>query len=182
MERLFRRAELRLAMSEGFHPKPRMSFPSALALGIEGLDEIMELELIGPYTADELLALLTRHTLPGLSFSSIEILPPGAKKAQLRSTSYELSVPAERHAALVSRLEPLLKKPDASNPATPESDADLVRRSLEEIQWQDGVVSFRLRTSRERLAGPRDVLAVLGLDDLQRMGATLVRREVRLAP
>ncbi|HBO42708.1 MAG TPA: hypothetical protein DD670_01970 [Planctomycetaceae bacterium] len=37
MERLFRRAELPLGMSQGFHPKPRMSFPTALALGIGGL-------------------------------------------------------------------------------------------------------------------------------------------------
>ena len=32
-ERLFRRAGVALSMSEGFHPKPRMSFPSALAVG-----------------------------------------------------------------------------------------------------------------------------------------------------
>jgi hypothetical protein len=55
MERLFRRAGLRLGMSEGFHPKPRLSFPSALAVGIEGLDEVMELELAQTYSADELL-------------------------------------------------------------------------------------------------------------------------------
>jgi hypothetical protein len=44
-ERLFRRAGLRLRFSEGFHPKPRMTFPLALAVGIEGTDEVMELEL-----------------------------------------------------------------------------------------------------------------------------------------
>ena len=32
-ERLLRRADLRLSMSQGFHPKPRINFPSALALG-----------------------------------------------------------------------------------------------------------------------------------------------------
>ena len=36
-ERAFRRAALPLGMSEGFHPKPRMSIPAALGLGIEGL-------------------------------------------------------------------------------------------------------------------------------------------------
>ncbi len=52
LERLFRRAELPLGMSEGFHPKPRMSFPSALAVGIAGTDEVMELELSQQRTAD----------------------------------------------------------------------------------------------------------------------------------
>ena len=33
-ERWFRRAGVALRRSEGFHPKPRMSFPSALAVGI----------------------------------------------------------------------------------------------------------------------------------------------------
>ena len=46
-ERLLRRAGLQLAFSQGFHPKPRISFPSALALGIEALDEVVELEVLG---------------------------------------------------------------------------------------------------------------------------------------
>ena len=44
-ERLFRRAGLALSFSQGFHPKPRMTFPLALAVGIEGIDEVMEVEL-----------------------------------------------------------------------------------------------------------------------------------------
>ena len=35
-------------MSEGYHPKPKINFPSALALGIEGLDEVVELESAEP--------------------------------------------------------------------------------------------------------------------------------------
>ena len=38
-------AALKLSMTEGFHPKPRIGFPSALALGVEGLDEVVEIEL-----------------------------------------------------------------------------------------------------------------------------------------
>ena len=50
-ERLLRRAGVTLRMSQGFHPKPRMTFPSALAVGIEGTDEVMELELAESCTA-----------------------------------------------------------------------------------------------------------------------------------
>ena len=42
---IFRRAGVAMGFSRGFHPKPRMTFPSALAVGIEGLDEVMEVEL-----------------------------------------------------------------------------------------------------------------------------------------
>jgi len=44
-ERWLRRAGLPLRRSAGFHPKPKLSFPSALALGIAALDEVMEFEL-----------------------------------------------------------------------------------------------------------------------------------------
>src|SRR5687768_9350816 len=74
LERLFRRAELPLGMSEGFHPKPRMSFPSALAVGIAGADEVMELELSQERTAEELLAVLTPHLPPGLAINSLEVM------------------------------------------------------------------------------------------------------------
>ena len=37
IERLFRRIGLKLSMSGGFHPRPRISFPLSLALGIRGL-------------------------------------------------------------------------------------------------------------------------------------------------
>jgi radical SAM-linked protein len=40
-ERLFRRAGVALSMTEGFHPKPRINFPSALAVGIAGMDELL---------------------------------------------------------------------------------------------------------------------------------------------
>ena len=64
LERVFRRAGLPLAMSQGFHPKPRMTFPLALAVGIEGIDEVMELELAESYTAEEVLGRLSPHA-PG---------------------------------------------------------------------------------------------------------------------
>src|SRR5262245_28393195 len=88
LERLFRRANLPLGMSEGFHPKPRMSFPSALAVGIAGTDEVMELELCQELTADEVRAALDPHMPPGLHFNRIEVLPAGAKKAQVNCVQF----------------------------------------------------------------------------------------------
>lgn len=45
MERACRRARIPLAMSEGYNPRPRMSFPLALGVGVAGLNEPMELQL-----------------------------------------------------------------------------------------------------------------------------------------
>jgi radical SAM-linked protein len=180
LERLFRRSGLRLGMSEGFHPKPRMSFPSALALGIEGLDEVMELELTEPAVAESLLAQLTRHAVPGLSFLSVEILAQGTKKAQLQSTTYQLPIPDDLRAAAAQcvcglRSESASPVPEALGP-----DPGLVRQSLEDMRLEEGILRFRLRTSRRRSAGPRDVLAALGLEDLERSGTWLTRTAVQL--
>ncbi len=45
--RAARRARLPLAYSKGFHPHPRILLPDPLPLGIESLDEMMDIELIG---------------------------------------------------------------------------------------------------------------------------------------
>jgi len=206
---LFRRAGIGLAMSHGFHPKPRMSFPSALALGIEGLDEVMEVELaeapketsevsktseVCDVSAEALRSQLTRHAVPGLSFAAVEILPPGAKKAQLRSATYQLPVPGERRDATAGRIAALCGErpvetsevpktsevcPDAASDALA-PQAVLVRQSLEEIRLEEGILRYRLQASRQRSAGPRDVLAVLGLDDVERLGGCITRTEVQL--
>ncbi len=74
-ERLLRRAELRLSMTEGFHPKPRVAFPSALALGVESLDEVVEIELAEAWDAGDLLSRLRDDKQPGLTIKSVTQLP-----------------------------------------------------------------------------------------------------------
>src|SRR4029079_6179883 len=53
-ERLFRRAGVALSMPEGFHPKPRINFPSAWALGSAGIDELLEVDLAEESTSESL--------------------------------------------------------------------------------------------------------------------------------
>ena len=44
LQRAFKRAGIRIAYSQGFHPGPVMSFGPALAVGIEGLGELFDFE------------------------------------------------------------------------------------------------------------------------------------------
>jgi len=182
LERLFRRAGLKLARSEGFHPKPRMSFPSALALGIEGFDEVMELELAEPYPAGQLLAELVPQAVPGLTFLSVEILPPGTRKAQLRSTTYQIPVPAERRPDTADRIARLLTEASPPVLCTRGRRSLELRQSLEELTLREGTLRMRLAASREASPGPRDLLAGLGLEDLERAGFCLARTRVELTP
>jgi len=180
MERLFRRAGLCLAMSQGFHPKPRMSFPSALALGIEGLDEVIEVELVDRPPVDELLRRLSASALPGLAFRSVEPLPPGGPKARVQSATYRIPVPDERRAEASDRAKALWA---ASSYPIRRRRKDItvdLRPSLEELDLREGQLVMCLSASRQAGPSARDVLAALGLADLEREGVFLTRTRVEL--
>ena len=169
-------------MSQGFHPKPRMSFPTALALGIGGLDEVMEIELARELTAEAIGERLTAHAVPGLSFERVEILPPGirANKARVARVTYQIAVArdqedeiARRAAELVSRESATVQRPRQSKPI------DLLE-FLEELKVCEGVLSMTLRVTPQSNAGPREVLDAIGLADIEREGARLTRTRVEL--
>lgn len=171
-------------MSEGFHPKPRMTFPAALAVGIEGTDEVMEVELSEPLGAEELKARLESQLPSGLTVRAIEVLPPGARKGQVRSFRYRISVPPGQETGLDERIERLLAapswplaRPDGKKPVD-------LRERLAALELADGALSFQLLAgqSGEGSAAPRDVLAALGLDGLERQGVHLTRNQVEILP
>lgn len=182
MERLFRRAGLRLAQSEGFHPKPRMSFPSALAVGIAAMDEVVELELDEPSTGDTLLGRLASHAVPGLELVSAQTLPPGTAKARLRWATFQVPVPAARRPETARRIAELLASPSVPVCREGRSQPIELLRFLEGLALCEGVLEFRLRADREATPGPRDLLAALGLADLEQQGTHITRTKVELEP
>jgi radical SAM-linked protein len=180
-ERLFRRAGLSLGMSQGFHPKPRMTFPLALAVGIEGIHEVMELELAETITGEEVLRRLTAQAPKGLTFLSVEVLPEGCPKAQIVSASYEAPIPQRCSAGLGERIERLLAATSWPVVRSRRPEPIDIRPLLLELTMSDGVLAMRLRIDRQGSVGPREVLAALGLDDLEQQGVHLRRNAVEVA-
>ncbi|MBX3413516.1 MAG: TIGR03936 family radical SAM-associated protein [Pirellulales bacterium] len=180
MERLFRRAGLQLGMSEGFHPKPRMSFPSALAVGIAGLDEVMEVELNEDRSAETLHALLVRHAPPGLEIVSVEALAEGAPKPRVARVRLEMPVPTERQAAARQRIAWLMAETTYPvDRGTTHNPIDL-RPYLEALALDEGTLRIQLRVTQQGTGRPREVLAALGLEDLEQQGFHLTRTAVEL--
>jgi radical SAM-linked protein len=182
LERLFRRAGLPLGMSEGFHPKPRMTFPLALAVGIAGNDEVMELELAAPLAAEDLLSRVASQTPPGLAIHTVEALPLGSKKAQVHRVSYQVPIPPQHHAGLAERIAQLLASPSCLVPRRRPNPPLEIRPLLEELTLEQGVLRMRLRIGQGGSAGPRDVLAALGLSELEQEGVHLTRTTVEIHP
>jgi len=66
LHRALRRASLPLAYTQGFNPQPKISVAQALAVGVEGLRELGEVEFTSRVEPDDLLARWNRQLPPGL--------------------------------------------------------------------------------------------------------------------
>jgi radical SAM-linked protein len=180
-ERLFRRAGLALSFSEGFHPKPRMTFPLALAVGIEGIDEVMEIELAERHEAEELMRRLSPQAPPGLAFRKIEILPDGARKAQVESATYEASVPPECSDGLDERIGRFMAADSCAVERGHGRNPIDVRPLISELWHRGETLGMKLRVNSAGSAGPREVLAALGMSDAEHRGARLSRTVVEVS-
>jgi len=181
MERLFRRADVAVRQSEGFHPKPRFMFPSALALGISAHAEVFDVDLLRAWEPGELLARLAAEAPPGLTLLAAELVPPGAKKAQASRLYYELPLPLDR----VAQARAAVDRVNAAGSllaqrAGREAAVDL-RATLEQLTIDQGVLRMTLRAIHTAQARPRDILEVLGLADLE-FSEALIRTRVELEP
>ncbi|HEX4447968.1 MAG TPA: TIGR03960 family B12-binding radical SAM protein [Polyangiaceae bacterium] len=68
LPRAFRRLELPLFYSQGFHPKPDMVFGPALSLGVSSLCEVVDMKIAADFDPATLLDELTAGAQPGLRF------------------------------------------------------------------------------------------------------------------
>jgi radical SAM family uncharacterized protein len=76
MTRAIRRAGMPVVYSQGHHPLPRLAFSQPLPVGIESLDERMDVELEGYSRAPERIANGLNTVLPGgLKVSNVRFIP-----------------------------------------------------------------------------------------------------------
>ena len=66
LQRALRRAGIPLAFTQGFNPQPRLSLAQALAVGVEGLRELGDIELALRMAPEEMLAAWNRQLPPEL--------------------------------------------------------------------------------------------------------------------
>lgn len=69
-----RRANIRIAVSEGFHPKPILAFGPPLGTGVAGEREFFDMEVIPPFSAAESMEALNAILPEGLAVSAMEVI------------------------------------------------------------------------------------------------------------
>jgi radical SAM-linked protein len=88
-ERIFRRAGLPLAYSQGFHPQPRLNLACALPLGFTSQAEILDAWLEYPLPLQDVQTELRRSAPPGISIAQIEAVDQKEPALQTQVSSSE---------------------------------------------------------------------------------------------
>ena len=179
-ERVFRRAALPVARTQGFNPRPRVWFAQSLALGVVGLNEVLELELTESLDADEVIHRLQAQCPSGLAILSARCIHV-RERAQVRRAHFRLPlaqpVPdlpdrcttflAQKH-CWIERTRPHRRRLDLRpfvSALDPKADG------LEMSLWVGPYGSAR----------PEEVADALGLQDALAAGAVLERTNLELA-
>jgi radical SAM-linked protein len=94
--RAIRRAGLPMAYSQGYHPKPRVSFGPALPVGVESRCEYLDLELVGEHDAADIGARLGAKLPEGFEVFEARTIDARAESisASLRAVHYVAEFPA----------------------------------------------------------------------------------------
>jgi radical SAM-linked protein len=183
LERMLRRAQIPVASSQGFNPRPKITFALALGLGIEGCREVVDLELAEPLEPCELLLRLRSVAPAGFEWIDARPLPPDARPPQPRTVEYCFPIAAERRGAAAASLQSLL---DSSNwpikrcRPQRESTFDLRPQLAAAELTGEGLLRFRLKIAPDGSLRPEELLEALALRDLMDRGAILTRTDMEL--
>ncbi len=71
-ERLIKMTGLKMKFSQGFNPRPKLSFGQAISLGMVAYNEPMDIELDEEVESEKLLKLLQEKSVPGFAITKVE--------------------------------------------------------------------------------------------------------------
>jgi radical SAM-linked protein len=162
-ERALRRTGLPLRMTEGYNPHPVIAFPTALGLGLESVDEVLEFEL-GSWSAPRQIEKLLGEQLPeGISVVSAEAFDRRDRSC-IEYVEYEASCP-NQGAALPEGIRRFLelKECPVERPSDKGSKTVEIRRYVLGADSDGDRVFLRIRVTDQGTAKPEEVLRAIGV-------------------
>ena len=90
--RALKRAEIPVVFSQGFHPKPKISFDDPLPIGIESQQERFTLSVTGDVRLRQVKDLLNMHLPAGLVITDCCLAPKKSPGDQLRRNRYSIDL------------------------------------------------------------------------------------------
>lgn len=106
-DRLLKKSQIPVKYSQGFHPRPKMSFGSPVSLGTEAYDELMDFELESPMTNEEVFERLNSSNVMGFRVNKVEEVP---RKSSIMEEYTVMIYEIEGSEEDISKLEELLNR------------------------------------------------------------------------
>jgi radical SAM-linked protein len=182
-ERTFRRAGLKIAYSQGFHPQPKIHHALPLPLGFTSQNDLLDFWLDSDENLGEISMKLERALQPGITVQEYQVVPAALKPLQTLVTSAEYLVRMETesiHADLTERIEKLLRQNECLRERRGKQ-YDL-RPLIESLQIDKDDTSVLLMTLAARPGAtgrPEEVLDALGIamQDIEIMRSGMILSE-----
>jgi Uncharacterized protein conserved in bacteria len=191
--RAARRATLPLWYSQGFHPQPRITFGPALAVGLESLDELVDIELTVGISVETVIARLNQELPQGIIILTGKEIPlqTPAISDTLVEISYAISIDSSAIVAKYSFEEikrvfsEFLSKTNffLSKQHKGEARSIDIREAVKELIFSDAKTIFLTLLVRQAQGlRPREIMGII-LDipeeDLKTLSICKIRMKLR---
>jgi radical SAM-linked protein len=161
-ERALRRSGLPLAFTEGFHPRPRVSHPLALGLGVSSTDEIVEVGFSRWVTAAQIQEELGKQLPEGIFMIDLEMLAPG-ERGQVEAIGFEWTVP-EVHRPAIERGIASFREGEAVTVRRARNGRLIdIRSWVREIALEGDRLRFSFHVNEHGTGRPEEMLEALGV-------------------
>jgi radical SAM-linked protein len=165
-ERALRRAAVPVAYSEGFSPRPRLSFGLALPTGHESDGEYVDVKLVDdPDDLTLLCARLTAALPEGVAVQAAEPLAPGEPSLQevVDACSWSVEVDGPTPSEARAAVERLLAAPELPvlRERKGKERVDDLRPALEDLTVHEGLTLVAVLATRPVSFRPAEVVAAL---------------------
>ncbi len=166
------RAQIPIWYTEGFNPKPRISFSTPLSVGCESIYELMDFRIVRDMDKADIMAALNRNLPPELSVS--EVYMQERKFTDIAYASYVIRIEREGDETTAARVASLLsEKPIVVCKRTKSGDKDTdiaptIKSAAVFCQGDDLVIETTLSAGAAEYLNPEYIV-----DYLSKSGAVL---------
>lgn len=162
LERALVRADLPMAYSQGFNPRLRLSLPVPRSVGMASEDDGVVVELTQPCPPQEVSDKLNEQLPAGAEILAAHHVAEG-QKPRPRSVSYQVPLGAQQTDAVRARIDGFTCSSSAAPGMPDNASADDNAPSVQALQLEGHLLSFKTIFVGGHTPTPRQVLESLGL-------------------
>ncbi len=161
-ERALRRADLPVAMSQGYNPRPQISLPAPLSVAVAGYSEVLDFELDRWTRPAEVKQRLNGQLPKGIALHALHSMPTKPDRS-VKGLSYRIPL-SRGHPVTQQSLDGLL---GAEEVIVRRRRADKVKTLniapfIRDVRLKEGEIRLLLGATQQGTARPEEVLEALG--------------------